>query len=100
MAKWGEKLNEKRLGVMLHFDGSKNDRGSVAWMWDPEFKLSYNLLVLDNGKVERIAPDTARAYHAGECQSSDPRLPYRDANSAFYGVAIAATDGDTATGLQ
>lgn len=98
--KYGEKLFEPRMGVCLHFDGSANDRGSVAWLRDPKCEVSYNLIVLDNGTVERIAPDDKRAYHAGECKSSDPRLPYKDANSAFYGLAIAATDGDTCTPLQ
>lgn len=100
MAKWSAKLTEPRLGTMLHYDASANDRGSIAWLRSPDCAVSYNLIVLDNGKVERIAPDTARAYHAGVCRSSDPRLPYKDANSAFYGLAIAATDGDKATDLQ
>lgn len=100
MAKWSEKLSEPRMGVMLHYDASSNDRGSVAWLKDPKCEVSYQVIVLDNGMVERIAPDTARAYHAGVCKSSDSRLPYKDANSAFYGVSIAATDGDTCTPLQ
>lgn len=90
---------EPRLGVMLHYDASTSDRGAVQWlMHDPRCKVSYNYLVLDNGEVVTVAPVTARAWHAGICRSSDPgRLPYRDANSAFWGVSIAAGSGDVAT---
>lgn len=85
---------------MLHFDGSANDRGGVAWMSDPRFEFSYQFLVTDDGVAHRVAPDDARAYHAGVCRPSPHVPPYADANSAFYGVAIAATDGDVATPAQ
>ena len=54
-------LREDRIGVMLHFDGSGSDRGSVQWFKDPRCRVSYNLLVLDDGSYVRIAPDSARA---------------------------------------
>lgn len=92
---------EPRLGVMLHYDASASDAGAVEWLLhDPRCKVSYNYLILDNANIVEIAPMTARAWHAGVCKSSDSRLPYKDANSAFYGVAIAATDGDVATEVQ
>jgi len=92
----------KRVGVMLHYDASTSDAGAVAWLTkDPRCKVSYNWLVLDNGTAVEVAPMGKRAWHAGVCRSSDPaRLPYTDANSAFYGIAIAATDGQTATAAQ
>lgn len=93
-------LREPRLGVMLHYDDSKNDRGSVAWFGDPRCKVSYHWLVLDDGSYVGIAPLTARAWHAGVCRPSEPRLQYGDANSAFVGIA-AATDGNQeVTALQ
>lgn len=97
MANWGS-LREPRMGVMLHYDASASDRGAVEWLLhDPRCKVSYNYLVLDNGSVVTIAPPDARAWHAGICRSSDPRLPYKDANSAFWGISLAATVGDVAT---
>lgn len=94
MPNWGT-LREPRKGVMLHYDGSASDAGAVAWLRDdPRCKVSYNKLMLDNGEVVQIAPDDKRAWHAGVCKPSAPRLPYTDANSAFYGVAIAAKPGD------
>ena len=96
----GRKVIGKRLGVMLHYDGSTSDRGALAWLQDPACKLGYNFLVWDDGTVWEIIPRALRAPHAGVTRSSDPaRFPYPDngANSAFYGVALAATSGDKAT---
>lgn len=94
MPNWNE-LREPRQGVMLHYDGSASDRGAIAWLLhDPLCKVSYNKLVLDNGSVVQIAPDDKRAWHAGVCRPSDERLAYRDANSAFYGLCMAAKPGD------
>jgi N-acetyl-anhydromuramyl-L-alanine amidase AmpD len=94
LGNWGE-LREDRIGVMLHYDGSASDPGAVYWLTkDPACKVSYNTLVLDDGKVVQVAPDDKRAWHAGVCRPSDPRMAYRDANSAFYGISIAAKPGD------
>ena len=94
-------LREPRIGILLHYDASVNDRAALAWLRDdPRCKVSYNLLIWDDGQVHEIAPPSKRAWHAGVCKPSEPRLAYRDANSAFYGVAIAATDGDVATPKQ
>ena len=94
-------LREDRQGICLHYDGSGSDRGSVQWFADERCKVSYNLLVLDDGSYVRIAPDTARAWHAGRCRPSDPsRLHYGDANSAFYGIAIASSGKHDVTPLQ
>ena len=94
-------LREDRIGVMLHFDGSGSDHGSVQWFKDPRCHVSYNLLVLDDGSYARIAPDSARAWHAGRCRPSDPgRLNYGDANSAFFGLAIASSGKHDVTPLQ
>lgn len=94
---WNDILRETRIGVMLHYDASATDKSSVEWLASAAIKVSYNWIVLDSGNIIPIAPETARAWHAGVCRSPDPRLVYRDANSAFYGVSIAATTGDIAT---
>ena len=94
-------LRERRVGVMLHYDGSGSDSSAVHWFADERCKVSYNLLVRDDGSYVRIAPDTARAWHAGRCKPSNPtKLPYTDANSAFYGIAIASSGKHAVTALQ
>lgn len=98
---WGS-LHENRCGILLHYDQSGSDAGALGWLTkDPACAVSYNVLVLDDGSAHVIAPIERRAWHAGVCRSSDTvRLPYRDANSALYGVAIAAKDGEVATAAQ
>lgn len=94
---WNE-LKEKRIGVMLHYDASVSDASAIAWLaTDPRCKVSYNWIVMDSGNIIPLAPTDKRAWHAGFCRSDDPRLKYRDANSAFYGISLAATIGDVAT---
>lgn len=98
---WHKNLRQPRMGVMLHYDGSATDLGSVSWFADPACGVSYQLLVLDDGSYVRIAPDSARAWHAGRCRTSDAkRLPYKDANSAFYGIAAATNSAVGVTPLQ
>lgn len=87
----------KRIGICLHYDGSASDAGGIAWLKSPECKVSYNFAVRDNGDVVPIAPEDARAYHAGVCRPSVDRLAYTDANSALYGIALTATSGDVVT---
>jgi N-acetylmuramoyl-L-alanine amidase len=94
-------LREPRQGIMLHYDASASDLGAVSWLlFNPACEVSYNWLVLDDGTVVTVAPENARAWHAGHCRPSSSRFTYRDGNSAFYGVAIAATTGEKATGEQ
>ena len=85
---WGE-LEQPRVGVMLHYDGSASDAGGLRWLKSREVRASYNLVVFDNGSWGVLAPLDRRAWHAGVCRPSKPDvLPYADANSAFYGIAI------------
>ena len=96
---WGE-LTQVRQGVMIHYTAGTDLSGLQWLMFDPRCKVSYNWLVLDDGTVVSVAPKEARAYHAGACRKSDFAFPYTDANSAFYGIAIAADSGGLATFKQ
>ncbi len=95
------KVRGSRGGIMLHYDDSSSDASGIEWLTqDPACHVSYNWAVTDAGAVVTVAPEHARAWHAGVCKPSDPRLPYTDANSTFYGVAITANAKDTATPRQ
>lgn len=94
-------IRESRRGVMLHYDASGTDDGAMGWFGHPDCKVSYQWLVLDDGSYAVIAPEDARAWHAGHCKTSNPdRLPYRDANSAFWAIALATNDKVGATEAQ
>jgi N-acetyl-anhydromuramyl-L-alanine amidase AmpD len=94
-------LRAPRLGVLLHFDDSRSDAGALDWLLrHPDCHVSYNWLILRTGELHQIAPADARAWHAGVCRPSSPLLRYADANSAFYGIAIAAAADEPATAKQ
>ena len=95
---WGE-LTQPRMGVMLHYTAGTDLSGLEWLLFDERCKVSYNWLVLDDGTTVSVAPKEARAYHAGVCRPSAQLAahPYHDANSAFYGIAIAAEPGDVVT---
>jgi N-acetyl-anhydromuramyl-L-alanine amidase AmpD len=94
-------LREKRLGICLHFDGSSSDVGALSWLTKhPDAKVSYHILITRDGVAHQLVPLDARAWHMGSCRPSGPRLRYRDANSAFYGVAIAHRGDSPATKAQ
>ena len=89
-----------RVGVMLHYTAGTDLSGLQWLLFDPACKVSYNWLVLDDGTTVSVAPKEARAYHAGKCKRSRFAPQYVDANSAFYGIAVAAQKGDVATDRQ
>ena len=97
-------LREERQGVMLHYDASRSDAGSLGWFRNPAFAFSYNHIVFDDGSFLEMAPLDKRAYHAGYCRGHRPDLhpgvTYEDANSAFFGLCAAAEPGDTITEEQ
>ena len=102
-SKHHNKLRDKRIGVMLHYFGSKTDHGAMAWINDPRFKCSYHYVVFDNGDYVQLVPLDKRAWHAGKCKPSElwPEWrAYKDANSAFYGVCAACGPHDKATDAQ
>lgn len=85
---------EKRVGIMLHYDGSRTDTGAENWFDSPAFKLSYNRGYTDGGRRIRLTPSiTNRAYHAGACRTDDR---VKGANGAFYGLCITAGTGQQA----
>lgn len=100
-----EMYREPRIAVMLHFDASSTDLGSVGWFKMAGARLAgYHFLVMDDGTYVTMGPYNARMYHAGVCRPSDELLAhgltYRDANSAFIGIAIAADQDDVITPIQ
>lgn len=93
--------SEKPVGIMIHFDDSSSDASGLQWFHDPACHVSYNRLYFDDGTVAQITPTMeCAAWHAGVCRPSATNLPYKGANSAFYGLAIAADNDDVVTPKQ
>lgn len=94
LGNWNRR-REPRQGISLHYDQSANDKSAVHWLTQhPDCKLSYTKIILDDGKVVQVAPDDARQWSEGQCRPSVPKFTYKDANSAFYAVCIAAKNGE------
>jgi len=99
MGNWNA-VREPRVGVMLHYDASSSDRGAVQWLLnDPAPRCHTTGWCSMMGPWWR-SPGRYASVARGHLPTSDPRTPYRDANSAFWGLSVAATDGDVATTAQ
>lgn len=82
------------IGAMVHFDDSASDKSGEDWFKSPDCKNGYNRYYLDTGEVVQLTPSMVEAArHAGRCKQ-------KNANSSYYGLAIAAKDGDTVTQKQ
>jgi len=93
--------SESVKGILIHFDASSSDTGSLQWFRDPACRVSYNRLYFDDGSVAQITPTMINAaWHAGVCKPSSPLLKYTSGNSAFYGLSIAANNNDVVTAKQ
>lgn len=97
---FNEHLREPRIGCLLHFDASASDAGAIAWFKDSRCFVSYHFLIKDDGSYVEIAPKGSRAWHAGRCRPSNDLLDYKDANSAFVGLAVATNQHASSTYLQ
>ena len=88
-------LRQDPGGIMLHYDGSRTDAGSLTWFRDPRCKAGYHFLVLDSGESVTLGGLGVRAWHAGDCKPSATfaeRGGYRWPNSFFVGVCAATND--------
>jgi N-acetylmuramoyl-L-alanine amidase len=80
-------FNDRLLPVsmlVLHYTGMEDASSSIAWLRNPESKVSCHYLVSEDGQVLRMVDEGKRAWHAG-------RSFWRgvtDVNSASVGIEI------------
>ena len=80
-------FDERRLPVsilVLHYTGMEDAASAIAWLRNPEAKVSCHYLVTEDGQVLRMVDEEKRAWHAG-------RSFWRgttDINSASIGIEI------------
>src|SRR4028118_325106 len=70
--------------VVLHYTGMADAASAIAWLRNPESKVSCHYLVAEDGQILRMVPEEKRAWHAG-------RSFWRgvtDVNSASIGIEI------------
>jgi N-acetylmuramoyl-L-alanine amidase len=51
--------------LVLHYTGMKTGEEALAWLRNPESRVSCHYLVEEDGRVFRLAPEERRAWHAG-----------------------------------
>jgi N-acetylmuramoyl-L-alanine amidase len=70
--------------VVLHYTGMLDAASAIAWLRNPESKVSCHYLVAEDGQILRMVPEEKRAWHAGRSYWRGRR----DINSASIGIEI------------
>ena len=74
-------------GILLHHSGG-NWGGDIAWICDPQSKVSYHALINTNGDCVVFGADNRRMWHSGKSSFKGKS----DCNSFMLGLAVT---GDT-----
>jgi N-acetylmuramoyl-L-alanine amidase len=51
--------------LVLHYTGMKDAASAIAWLRNPDSKVSCHYLVAEDGQILRMVPEEKRAWHAG-----------------------------------
>jgi N-acetylmuramoyl-L-alanine amidase len=70
--------------VVLHYTGMPDAASAIAWLRNPESKVSCHYLVAEDGQILRMVPEEKRAWHAGRSYWRGRR----DVNAASIGIEI------------
>lgn len=80
-------FDERALPVsmlVLHYTGMPDAASALAWLSDPQSKVSAHYVVTEDGQVVRMVDEAKRAWHAGKSWWRGTR----DVNSASIGIEI------------
>lgn len=70
--------------LLLHYTGMASTDAAVAWLCNPDAKVSSHYLVHDDGRVLQLVAEDRRAYHAGQSSWEGTT----DINSRSIGIEI------------
>jgi N-acetylmuramoyl-L-alanine amidase len=71
--------------LLLHYTGMPDAQQALAWLSDPESKVSSHYFIFEDGRVLSLVPEERRAWHAGAARWGDAT----DINSRSIGIEIA-----------
>jgi N-acetylmuramoyl-L-alanine amidase len=82
-------VGERRLSarpylVLLHYTGMTSGADAVAWLANPESKVSCHYVIDEVGRITQMVPEGMRAWHAGASHWAG----VTDINSASIGIEI------------
>lgn len=82
--------------VVIHYTGSLNIEGTIAWFKDPVSKVSAHYVIGRDGRLVQMVPDNRVAWHAGRSamrphlDEGDPRKE-PNVNSFSLGIELVGT---------
>ncbi len=80
---------ERREGpvdiLLLHYTGMPDADQALAWLCNPQSKVSAHYFISEDGRVLSLVPEERRAWHAGQARWGDAT----DINSRSIGIEIA-----------
>ena len=79
--------NDRTLPIsmlVLHYTGMESGAAALARMRDPDAQVSAHYMIEEDGRIYRLVPDAARAWHAGVSEWNG----ITDVNSASIGIEI------------
>lgn len=71
--------------LVLHYTGMADAAGAIAWLRNPESRVSSHYVVAEDGQVVLLVDEAKRAWHAG---ASSWRDVTGNLNSASIGIEI------------
>ena len=80
-------FDERALPVsllVLHYTGMPDAQSAIAWMANPDSKVSAHYVVMEDGNIIRMVDESKRAWHAGQSFWRG----ISDVNSASIGIEI------------
>ncbi len=80
-------FDERALPVsllVLHYTGMPDAQSAIAWMANPDSKVSAHYVVTEDGNIVRMVDEAKRAWHAGQSFWRG----ISDVNSASIGIEI------------
>jgi N-acetylmuramoyl-L-alanine amidase len=81
-------FGERRIGrpncLILHYTGMPTGEAALDWLTDPASEVSSHYFVWEDGRIDQLVAEGARAWHAGKALWKGES----DLNSASIGVEI------------
>lgn len=70
--------------LVLHYTGMEDAASAIAWLTNPESKVSSHYVVAEDGQIFALVDEEKRAWHAGRSRWR----AINDVNSASIGIEI------------
>jgi len=82
--------------LILHYTGMPTGAAALQRLCDPNAEVSCHYLIWEDGRIDQLAPEAKRAWHAGKSQWGD----ITDLNSASIGIEIVSAGHVAVHGVE